>query len=70
MVVSEWVGIWWWVGLLKFGAKQIPGNPENKPPIFEAHELLFGDFTQIEAHGLLKIHSSLLCSETVLTDFV
>ena len=48
----------------------VPGIPENEPPIFEAHELLSGEFTQIEAYGLLKINSSLLCNETVLTDFV
>ena len=35
----------------------ITSNPENKPPIFEVHELLFGESTQIEAYGFLKIHS-------------
>ena len=52
---------WTWesVTVLKY----IPGMPENKPPIFEGHGFLFREFTQIETHGLLKIHSSLLCKQ-------
>ena len=42
---------------INMNKQNVPGIPKNKPPIFEAHELLFGEFTQIEAHGLLKIHS-------------
>ena len=30
------------------GIKGIPGIPENKPHVFEADELIFGESTQIE----------------------